>query len=432
MHISLDGLKVGRCSSLELQPIITDGMQQVLLPKVMVKGRRNLKEYQRQLACMSKRQRQACQEPYAIYEAQHLPHVIEYSTTVRYEDWMKQARLQISTETCRCGNHHQQGNQEVCARLKKDHLEPGDLLLAYRQPQAESVKTREVEQEFHLQFPRSVTDLQPALGTNEAELARIRQMADIVGKDKDVVLRHLEVSGYASPEGDEQNNKTLSEGRAKALVEYICLYAGFSPALCETTFGGENWAGLEDAVRESSLESKAEILQILESQSDKTARESALKRLQNGRVYNQLLQTIYPNLRKAVCRISYEVRPFQVSEVRDIIHVSPQKLSLNEMFLLATTYEAGSDDFNDVMQTAVRMFPDNETANLNAANAALEIGDVRTAERYLDKAGSSAEALNAQGVCLMWKGQTAQAADKFRLAMEQGLTTAKTNLEMTR
>ena len=35
----------------------------------------------------------------------------------------------------------------------------------------------------------------------------------------------------------------------------------------------------------------------------------------------------------------------------------------------------GSKEFNDVMEIAVRMFPENETANLNAAITRLNAGD---------------------------------------------------------
>lgn len=75
----------------------------------------------------------------------------------------------------------------------------------------------------------------------------------------------------------------------------------------------------------------------------------------------------------------------------------PQKLSLNEFYLVAQQYEPGTVEFTDVFETAVRMFPSDETANLNAANAAMRSGDLNGAERYLDKAGNTPEAAYARG-----------------------------------
>ena len=68
------------------------------------------------------------------------------------------------------------------------------------------------------------------------------------------------------------------------------------------------------------------------------------------------------------------------------------------MFLVANTYKPGSQDYNDVFETAVRMYPDDMTANLNAAVIALEKNDLAAAKRYLEKAGDSPEAQNARAV----------------------------------
>ena len=43
------------------------------------------------------------------------------------------------------------------------------------------------------------------------------------------------------------------------------------------------------------------------------------------------------------------------------------------------------------------MYPDDETANLNAANAAMRRGDNAGAKNYLAKAGDSPEAVYARG-----------------------------------
>ena len=66
--------------------------------------------------------------------------------------------------------------------------------------------------------------------------------------------------------------------------------------------------------------------------------------------------------------------------------------------MVAQTYEPGSKDFNDVMRTAVRVFPNNPTANLNAAIALLNEGKADAAKPYLDKAGTSKAAQQAREV----------------------------------
>lgn len=76
----------------------------------------------------------------------------------------------------------------------------------------------------------------------------------------------------------------------------------------------------------------------------------------------------------------------------------PQQLSLQEMFLVAQTYEPGSPEFNEVFDIAVRLFPDDETANLNAACTDLQKDDLTSAEKHLAKAGNSKEAERVRDV----------------------------------
>ena len=62
------------------------------------------------------------------------------------------------------------------------------------------------------------------------------------------------------------------------------------------------------------------------------------------------------------------------------------------------------------------VYPDDSTANLNAANAAMGVGELDKAERYLAKAGDSAEAVYARGVLAALSQQYSQAKPLFEQA----------------
>ena len=83
------------------------------------------------------------------------------------------------------------------------------------------------------------------------------------------------------------------------------------------------------------------------------------------------------------------------------------------MFAVANTYEVGSDEFIDVMETAAKLFPLSEVANLNVACTRLANRDADGAKPYLDKAGSSSEALNAWGIYYLLKGDDESAKSCF-------------------
>ncbi|MBO4973856.1 MAG: hypothetical protein J6D17_03710, partial [Bacteroides sp.] len=107
----------------------------------------------------------------------------------------------------------------------------------------------------------------------------------------------------------------------------------------------------------------------------------------------------------------------------------PQKLSLNEFYLVAQEHEPGTVGFTEVFETAVRMYPDDKVANLNAANAAIRRDDFGTAHRYLDKAGDSAEAIYARGALAVREGDYEAACQHFRRAKEMGLGKAGNTLD---
>lgn len=118
-----------------------------------------------------------------------------------------------------------------------------------------------------------------------------------------------------------------------------------------------------------------------------------------------------------------------MEEAKEVIKTRPQNLSLNEMFMVANSYPAGSQEFVDVFEVAVRMYPENEIANMNAAAAAILRNDLVAAERYLNKVNSTEpEYINSLGVVALLKGDYDQAGEYLKVAADSGLETAKDNL----
>ena len=78
-----------------------------------------------------------------------------------------------------------------------------------------------------------------------------------------------------------------------------------------------------------------------------------------------------------------------------------------------------------MFETAVRMFPDDPVANLNAANAAMRHDDLDAAAGYLDKAGDSAEAFYARGALAIRTKDYAAAVRHMKRADAMGLREAE-------
>ena len=143
-----------------------------------------------------------------------------------------------------------------------------------------------------------------------------------------------------------------------------------------------------------------------------------------------MLKELYPALRKVNCRIDYTIANFKVDEGKEIIKTQPQYLSLNEMYLMANSYPKGGDDFIKVFDIAVRMYPDDEVANLNAAAVALSKKDLPDARKYLDKSNKqTAEYANNNGIYYLLSGNKDQAIVEFTKAARNGNEAARYNLE---
>ena len=93
---------------------------------------------------------------------------------------------------------------------------------------------------------------------------------------------------------------------------------------------------------------------------------------------------------------------------------SPQKLSLNEFFLVANDQPEGSELYMEAFETAARMYPNDETANLNAATAAIQRQDFVSAQKYLKKSGNSDEAKFTKAVYEALKGDKEEALKIFK------------------
>ena len=75
------------------------------------------------------------------------------------------------------------------------------------------------------------------------------------------------------------------------------------------------------------------------------------------------------------------------------------------------------------------MYPADETANLNAANAAMRRGDNVAAGRYLAKAGDSPEAVYARGALAIRNEDYDTARRYLEQAKRLGVKQAETTLE---
>lgn len=421
MNLNLSGMEVGRNRSIVVTPLFYAEGEEEWLPAIEVMGRTRYLYYQRNEESLY------ADSPYTIIKKdKNATQQVGYQVSVPYRKWMDRASLVVAEDTCQCGEVSK-GNSILLAQA--------DLVftprLAYISPQAETRKARALSGEAYLDFPVNKTVIYPEYRRNTAELAKIRATIDTIRTDKDFSITRISLKGYASPEGRYAANVRLSEGRTDALKDYLMSEYGFEASLFRTNAGAENWAGLRKYVAQSGLADKEAILAIIDSEEEPDAKEQRIRR-EHAASYRILLQDCYPALRRTDYTVDYVIRGFNVEEAKEVIKTRPQNLSLQEMFAVAQTYQPGSEEFNHVFDVAVRLYPADPIANLNAANAFLERKEAAQALKFLDKAGDTPQADNARGVAMILLERYDEAERYLRRAAQAGVSEANENLKYIR
>lgn len=337
--------------------------------------------------------------------------VLTYQSETPYADWMEKADVSLIMDNCGCGWEALQQNKSPLFAL--DFSKPVELTpeMVYWVPQAEAVKARKLEGSAYLDFPVNQTTINPSYRRNPEELRKIRETIEAVRNDPYTTITRVAIKGYASPEGAYQSNAYLAENRAKALSNYVKGLYDFGSTQMTVDFEPEDWKGLEKAVENGNLSDKQELLSIIRADepTDYDQREQKLKAVNGGASYRTLLSDVYPSLRHSDYEVDYTIRNFSIDEAKKLAFSDPSKLSLNEFFQVAETYPVGSEEFNEVFETAVRIYPDDPVSNLNAAITAIGSKQFGKAKRYLAKANDCPQKELAKAAIAMYEGRTDEA-----------------------
>lgn len=419
MDMDFSALHLPANRSVSLLPSLRMDTAIVRLPKVDIMGRRQYIQWQRNA------DRDAMTQVIRRYNGtmQHL----HYQTAIPVAEHPGPVRLYLDEDSCGC-------LREVLANrnrlLAEQDFTPAVFTphFVYVSPQAETRKTRHEKGAAYVDFPVNKTGIYPAYRNNRSELAKIENTINRIKGDADVSINNITIKGYASPEGSYANNSRLAEARTRSLVDYLKKEYPLDASLFQLDYEPEDWEGLRAYVIKGSLPEKDALLGLIDSGLEADAKERRL-RTEYPEAYRTLLRDCFPALRHSDYVVAYTVRGFDVEEARKLIWKEPQKLSLQEMYAVAQTYGTGSKEYNEVFETAVRLFPDDEAANLNAANSAMQRNELDRAENYLKRAGDSGEALVARGILAYMKNDLEKAESYFRQAQQRGVKEADSNLD---
>lgn len=423
MNMDFSRLSMSKCHSVVFTPLITKGDSAAAFPSVVINGRQRHTLYRRL-------KRPETEQALTLEQAHQAP--LAYQGAVACAPWMDGAQIVLVNDSCGCG-------WDQLAPTITQYLAlwqaPSQTLSAEYPPCYVVPITREktytVEGRAYLDFPVNGTDILPTYRNNPRELAKIIQTIEAVRTDANATLTHIHIHGYASPEGSFAHNTHLANERAAALQRYVSQLMSLPNHLVSSQATAEDWATLQRYVKDSvGIKHRNEILQLIATESDPDLREAKIKRAFPAD-YRFMLQQWYPALRHSDYQVYYTVRQFTQTEAKELYLTHPEQLSSSELYQVAQSYPLDSPQYDEVLATAVRLYPNCPMANLNAANVALRKGELEQAERYLARTDTtSAAAIYAHGVLAAKQGDTTTARRLFTQALQGGVQQAQQALRL--
>ena len=420
MDVDFSALDVSSNRAVLITPMLVNGTDSVDLSSVGFYGRRRYINYVRNGSSI------LGGTDGVSYRTSEMPDSLAYHTVLPYKKWMNGANLVIRRCEYGCCNKVVDKQFASLGAFKERIFTPQYV---YVRPEHEISKTRSLSGSAYIDFVVNKTDIRPTYRRNQVELAKIQGTIDSVKNDKDMTITSISIKGFASPEGSYASNELLAKNRTESLKKYVQNLYHFEDSFIQTSYEPEDWAGLREFVEASQLANKERIIALIDGSREPDNKEWMIKSTY-VEDYDYLLANCYPSLRHSDYKVEYVIRSYKdVEEIKKVFAESPQKLSLEEFYILGQVYEPGSREINDVFETAVRMYPNDHFANLNAAISEMQNKDYTSAEPHLKKAGDSPEAIYARGIYAAFMKDYDRALEYLTKAQELGIAEATDAIE---
>ena len=440
----LDSLELKSNNQIFITPVVmTDGTMSMTLPSVLVNGRKMHLSYQRGALNGF----DAIRSHDIINEVERKnghSQTVGYSTRVAIDSSFDRQRSAIAfvIDSCGCGVDIANTVTPLIPLFENPYHQMQTAMIT---PAVTELPVSIHEGRARVQFEVDRTELHAELYVcrngqridNRAQLAVIDDSVAYALTDPHVEIAGISVCGYASPESPYLHNDMLASGRSRSLAEYLAERYHLPKDKATYSAVPENWGEFRQQVvdsKEITEQQRADLLELIDrpaySPGDYDAKETELRTSPRfATLYRtKILPEWFPRLRATTFAISTRLKSLDDEELAEVILSTPEKMSLNQMFRVARLYPEGSDEFNRVIEIALKHYPDDPTANLNAAAALIARGEYDAARPLLDKAGDSPEADNLRGILATRQGDYDEAARYFELA--GSLPAARKNLEL--
>jgi len=246
-----------------------------------------------------------------------------------------------------------------------------------------------------------------------------------------IKINSISITGYASPEGEENSNNTLSTDRANTgKIASIDLAKKVKNDAVQkeiyTLLGkGEDYEGFKVELQKSTMnqDEKQLVIRVLEMYKDPIQRETEMRNM--AKTFTYLDEKVFPKLRRAEIKVSYETTGHSDDTYQMIAKTTPEKLNVEELLYAASLAKETSEK-TLIYNACETLYPNDYRAFNNVGVLLYLQGKFSEAETKFEKAN----AINSNPITLGNLGAVAGNKGDFKKAKEllsKSMGSAETN-----
>jgi predicted Zn-dependent protease len=255
------------------------------------------------------------------------------------------------------------------------------------------VKTVPANQTTHIYYVINRSDVRPSEMKSE-EMRNFITNAQNYLASQWYELKGLEVSAFASPDGETSKNENLAKDRAnsaiKAMIEEFKKINkdknnkfGKEKDQYKIVTTREDWEGFKELVQQSNLADRDIIIRVLSMYPDPNQRRKEIKNL--SKTYIELADKILPRLRRAEIILQANKKSRTDEQIKALCTSNPNELSVEELLYGANLFT----DLNtklSIYQAAEKKYGNDWRISNNLGAVLLMLNKTNEAEATLKKA----------------------------------------------
>lgn len=289
------------------------------------------------------------------------------------------------------------------------------------------VKTVPANQTTHIYYVINQSNVRPS----ELKSEEMKNMTDFIGKNLNsqwYEFKGINVSAYASPDGETDKNENLAKDRANSGSMAVMnefkknkdksVTFGKEKSQYQVGTTKEDWEGFKSLMEQSTMADKDLILRVLTMYNDPDQRRKEIKNL--SKTYVELAEKVLPKLRRSEITVNVDKKSRTDEQISKLATSNPDSLSVEEL-LYAGNMTSDANTKVQIYKSAEKQFGSDWRTSNNLGAALLmqnKVSEAADAFKRAEKAagGSQPAVYNNLGIIESKNGNRTTAMDLYTKA----------------